>query len=1358
MAQVKVLILTDTSDGEDDATTTRHELGDSDMSDLPDLARRPSQLQYTSTSLPQQHTTNRNSQLMNTQTPRQNGTSSVKRQLQAGNAGRAQDPRPTHRAQPVASTSRLPHTPSNITPRHEAGPEVITIIDTSDDEDQLALTNPFSARARHTTPEQRSIVAGTDLRFKKVTSPERRAPNSPPKLSMRAAQTDSKSKKPQSIVLDDDGQDEEDLPTLDQLTSAIRAKSSGSSPHKNGGTKSSPDRNGLLPAAKSSSPAETPKPSEKQVQVVTLSSSPVAKAENQVSTSAVKRKLAKAIELQPVGRKSPVHKVRPAPEADIVLSSSSNASPVALTFKSTAVDSSLPAPPLPQLETARAIDVFPEPGPSGDPTKSPKRPAAAFVSSRRPQPESSGKHRLARPAPIQKDNHLPGGAPSLLEPYSVETDEPSKFAPIADTSQHGRPEPPADEPPSNDAARAIIEPMSIDEVPELPKEGRVPSSSRAQAHSQSPFESSDDTRRRDSPRSAAPPTAHAVPKRLTARKSTWTPPNQAPKRMLKARKSTQVPPHSNMALSSSSDTTSSGNESSDLDGDSLDGNVRKNDVVVPSSQKKTDIVEMQVEQSIEQDEMDGSDEVVKLAEDTSEIKLAPSSSQFSMQLDETVIEEPVKLRVKARKSMYQPVLSSVDSESTTEYESSFADDDDSEEEDSVDKSQDEGGHLRADQDDGAGQIAKDEAIAPETERVEASGVDAVVDSQQRIEDQSTSDSQEDDFVAAGLLQANRALAAAVNNKALTRGPFRDKKYESVRVGKSDELVKRKRSLRQRQNEEARQAKELAWKEPRQSSRNRTRPTTYAERALWAAAAEYGISTVTTDGKAAAVALTAQVELPEAASAKVLAQAQEAALWAQIEIVRELASLQVEKDDDEAGRQIKQIKREERRKRAHERKLTGPAFENEFQDTQEILDHMRVSQRKFERFNQGQEFSHPSHHYTYEQMINDALSNEVSPTDEHGNDVEPPHIRVVPLEDGRPPFSPPFEFIYTNRIVYAPGVVPQQSPGCDCQGDCGSKLNSPTCACRIRQQFASKRKPVQDHAKRSNRSNFAYTSDGRIRRSVLNTREPIWECNSMCGCGPGCVNRVVGRVPRYSIDIFRTEDRGWAVRNPPSHSYELWDGEWREHEGIVIPQGSPLGIYAGELLSSNDGTGREEQLYAFLKRNYIFGLDSWHISEDIAYLDYIRNSGCDERRKFAAFDSEGHLAEKEDPQWSVDAFFYGSWTRFCNHRCSTWNVSVVPVYVDEGSISRPLNILVAAQDIYPGEEIAITYAGTRPDLMPGQTLAQYQSESLQRRAKCDPTWSCYCGDDLCHGIMFKLKEDDSDDEEVESDEQHGVIDS
>ncbi|KAK4058610.1 hypothetical protein OIO90_000054 [Microbotryomycetes sp. JL221] len=429
-------------------------------------------------------------------------------------------------------------------------------------------------------------------------------------------------------------------------------------------------------------------------------------------------------------------------------------------------------------------------------------------------------------------------------------------------------------------------------------------------------------------------------------------------------------------------------------------------------------------------------------------------------------------------------------------------------------------------------------------------------------------------------------------------------------------------------------------------------------------------------------------------------------WTRVDIIRKLAKMQKRVYTKEHLAQAeKEFKAKEKRKRDSDnisaRQIAGPAFDDEFLERTEYLKILVKELTKYEDkpinklWNRG-------HTIIYERAANEAISDEVAVLyDARGSPLPLPRVHVVPLDDGEGPFAPPFELIYTHRIVYRDGVVPLQSPGCSCQGNCGSKFNRTRCQCRLRQQFFSQKRTGDTASERSNKVDFAYTREKRIKQSVLDTKEPIW---------------VVGQIPRISVEIFRTEKRGWAVRNPFRYDYQLPQGEWQEHDEVVIQKGTPLGIYSSEMISNDEGTKRTEEFYVSkhvqdvpstgthspsieqneLGRNYVFDLDHYHINEDLQYLDKL--FGRDK------------------------------------------------IYVDEGALDRPLNVLVAVKDILPGEEIATTYSGRSPVLQPGQTLQEYQAAADKKRQEVDPSWRCYCGDELCKGSMYgNLEDDDGSDE-------------
>lgn len=135
--------------------------------------------------------------------------------------------------------------------------------------------------------------------------------------------------------------------------------------------------------------------------------------------------------------------------------------------------------------------------------------------------------------------------------------------------------------------------------------------------------------------------------------------------------------------------------------------------------------------------------------------------------------------------------------------------------------------------------------------------------------------------------------------------------------------------------------------------------------------------------------------------------------------------------------------------------------------------------------------------------------------------------------------------------------------------------------------------------------FAYTVDGLFAFNVPPGDEVI-ECNKCCSCDMGCQNRVTQQPRNFSIQIFKTPDRGWGVRSMED-----------------IPRGKVLGLYTGLLMTRKaaDDLGRD-------RRSYCFDLDGQEIQDD----------------------SENDSMSGRDEGYTVDSQRCGNWTRFINHSC------------------------------------------------------------------------------------------------------------
>ncbi|GAA5977705.1 hypothetical protein JCM11641_001383 [Rhodosporidiobolus odoratus] len=458
----------------------------------------------------------------------------------------------------------------------------------------------------------------------------------------------------------------------------------------------------------------------------------------------------------------------------------------------------------------------------------------------------------------------------------------------------------------------------------------------------------------------------------------------------------------------------------------------------------------------------------------------------------------------------------------------------------------------------------------------------------------------------------------------------------------------------------------------------------------------------------------------------------------------------ELDDPEEGKRLEKAYNDflydQVRKAPNERQVAGPTFNLYAEFTTDIQDHVNKEEQAWKEGKLVREPGRYCYASLFEQIIQDANS-------EFPPGTEVPQIRILPAIgcDATDWTSPPFELIYTNRVVYDQGIVPTQAPGCGCKGNC--KENQSTCECLKRQIAVCQKKPTS-HYRRSEIKGFAWNDEGCLDDSVFSHADLIIECNSQCGCGPECINRVAGQKKGISVDILWTGLKGWGVRLPPS--WEREDGS--KYTQRIVKKGQPLAIYAGELLRTPDSARRDEIVYSHTKRNYIYDLDSWQIGEELeanapqAVRDKVGGGNHDGTAKSAAGAAAAHAAEDDEgfqSLYSVDAFCVGNWTRFANHVCDEFNAVPRAVYVDDADVSRPLWVYVAKRDILPGEEISISYYGSNDakadydewvasknvKRRADEWYAEWKANADELRTTSDKHHRCYCGKKYCRGVMF-----------------------
>jgi SET domain-containing protein len=80
----------------------------------------------------------------------------------------------------------------------------------------------------------------------------------------------------------------------------------------------------------------------------------------------------------------------------------------------------------------------------------------------------------------------------------------------------------------------------------------------------------------------------------------------------------------------------------------------------------------------------------------------------------------------------------------------------------------------------------------------------------------------------------------------------------------------------------------------------------------------------------------------------------------------------------------------------------------------------------------------------------------------------------------------------------------------------------------------------------------------------------------------------------------------------------------------------------------------------------------------------------------------HKADKSayTTEFTIDAFHYGNWTRFCNHKCNTPNAAPKAVYIDDRDPRRPLWVFFATRDIQASLIFSVSSkaVGTRADVL------------------------------------------------------------
>ncbi|XP_024978042.1 histone-lysine N-methyltransferase SUVR5 [Cynara cardunculus var. scolymus] len=170
-------------------------------------------------------------------------------------------------------------------------------------------------------------------------------------------------------------------------------------------------------------------------------------------------------------------------------------------------------------------------------------------------------------------------------------------------------------------------------------------------------------------------------------------------------------------------------------------------------------------------------------------------------------------------------------------------------------------------------------------------------------------------------------------------------------------------------------------------------------------------------------------------------------------------------------------------------------------------------------------------------------------------------------------------------------------GCGCaHSTCSPK------ACDHVYLFDNDYEDAKDINGKSMKGRFPYDDKGRI---ILEEGYLVYECNRNCSCDKNCPNRVLQNGVRAKLEIFKTEDKGWAVR-----------------AGEPIDHGTFVCEYIGEVIDEQEANKRRQR-YVTEGCSFIYEIDA-------RVNDMIR------------------LIEGE-ASYAIDATKYGNVSRYINHR-------------------------------------------------------------------------------------------------------------
>ncbi|KAJ4830133.1 hypothetical protein Tsubulata_006753 [Turnera subulata] len=260
---------------------------------------------------------------------------------------------------------------------------------------------------------------------------------------------------------------------------------------------------------------------------------------------------------------------------------------------------------------------------------------------------------------------------------------------------------------------------------------------------------------------------------------------------------------------------------------------------------------------------------------------------------------------------------------------------------------------------------------------------------------------------------------------------------------------------------------------------------------------------------------------------------------------------------------------------------------------------------------------------------------------------------------------PAYFTYIPTAKYSKSFkLTHPSDGCNCSNAC--KPGNLNCSCI-----------------RKNDGNFPYTSNG-----ILVCRQPlVYECGPSCSCSPNCKNRVSQTGLKVRLEVFKTKDRGWALRS--------WD---------PIRAGTFICEYAGEVVDKVRSFEEGEN------DDYVF--DTTRVYEPFKW-NY--EPGLVEEDSSIEISEEYNIPSP----LVISAKTAGNVARFMNHSCYP-NVFWQPIISEHGGENFLRIGFYAMRHIPPMTELTYDYGISRIDDVHGTPP--------QRKKKC------LCGAPRCRGYF------------------------